>query len=316
MRFRSPSLSELHAFAAVAEAGSFSAAAQVLSVTQGAVSRAVQRLESRLGVVLLLRASSGVQPTRAGAQYLARIRPALETLELAVPAPAAAAARKLRIAPVSSLYTRWLVPRLPRLQAEHPKLEIEFRRWRHDDRFERDDTDCWINPKPTAHARWPAHVSAQYLLGRELVPVCRPARAARLKRPADVLRHPLLHHAAHVGDWALWLAAQRVDGPPRLAAGFDLAAALIEAAVADMGVAIVQLCLIERELASGQLVLPFRGWVSSGRGFYLCRRADREGPPEFEAFQRWLVAEGRRWRRAADAGRNAAGGDGAAGRPM
>src|SRR5689334_14830415 len=101
MRFRSPSLSELHAFAAVAEVGSFSAAAQVLSVTQGAVSRAVPRLESRLGVVLLLRASTGVQPTRAGAQYLARIKPALETLELAVPARAAAAVRKLRIAPVS-----------------------------------------------------------------------------------------------------------------------------------------------------------------------------------------------------------------------
>lgn len=300
MRLRSPSLSELHAFAAVAEAGSFSAASHRLSVTQGAVSRAVQRLESRLGMALLLRTSAGVQPTPAGAQYLARIRPALEALELAVPARGAEAPCKLRIAPVSSFYTRWLVPRLPRLQAEHPKLALEFRRWRHDDGFERDDADCWINPKPTAHARWPAHVSATYLLGRELVPVCRPARAARLKQPADVLRHPLLHHAAHAGDWALWLAGQRVDAPaPRLGAGFDLAAALIEAALADMGVAMVQLCLVERELASGQLVLPFQGWVSSGRGFHLCRRIDREDPPELEALQRWLVAEGRRWQRQA-----------------
>jgi DNA-binding transcriptional LysR family regulator len=201
---------------------------------------------------------------------------------------------------VASLYTRWLVPRLPLLYAEYPKLKIEFRRWRHDDRFERDDIDCWINPKLTAHSRWPEEVTAHYLLGGELVPICRPSRAGRLRRPEDVLRHPLLHHSAHPGDWALWLKAQGVDAAlPRLASGFDLAAALIEAVVADMGVAIVQLCLVERELASGQLVLPFRGWLSSGRGFYLCRKADREDSPDLDAFLRWSVAEGRRWRRQA-----------------
>jgi DNA-binding transcriptional LysR family regulator len=67
----------------------------------------------------------------------------------------------------------------------------------------------------------------------------------------------------------------------------------------DMGVGIAQLCLVERELASGQLVVPFRGWVSSGRGFHLCRRVDREDSPELDAFLRWSVAEGRRWRRQA-----------------
>jgi DNA-binding transcriptional LysR family regulator len=300
MRFRSPSLSELHAFAAVAELGSFSAAAQVLSVTQGAVSRALQRLESQIDAALLVRGNGRVELTPLGAQYLARIKPALDTLELAVPSRAAPAEVKLRIAPVPSLYARWLVPRLPRLDAEHPKLAIEFRRWRHDDRFDRDDIDCWVNPKPTAHIGWPAGVTAQYLLGRELVPVCRPSRAAGLKRPQDVLRHPLLHHGAHPGDWALWCKAQGIDAPPpRLASGFDLAAALIEAVVADMGVAIVQLCLVERELAGGELVLPFRGWVSSGRGFYLCRRVDRHDPPALDIFSRWSVAEARRWRRQA-----------------
>jgi DNA-binding transcriptional LysR family regulator len=299
MRFRSPSLSELHAFAAVAELGSFSAAAHVLSVTQGAVSRAVQRLESQLDVALLVRGNSRVEPTPIGAQYLVRIKPALDTLELAVPSRTAPAGHQLRIAPVPSLYARWLVPRLPMLYAEHPKLTIEFRRWRYDDRFERDDTDCWINPKMTVHSRWPEEVTAHYLLGRELVPVCHPSRVGRLRRPKDVLLHPLLHHTAHPGDWALWLKAQSVDTPPaRLASGFDLAAALIEGVVADMGVAMVQLCLVEREVASGQLVVPFRGWVSSGRGFYLCRKVGGDSP-QFDAFLRWSVAEGRRWRRQA-----------------
>jgi LysR family glycine cleavage system transcriptional activator len=300
MRFRSPSLAELHAFAAVAELGSFSAAAQALSVTQGAVSRAVQRLESELGRALLARGGARVTATPDGASYLARIKPALQALEQAVPLGTSPAGQRLRMAPVPSLYARWLVPRLPALYAQQPQLKVEFRRWRHDDRFERDDIDCWINPKPTAHSRWPDDVVAQYLLGRELVPVCHPSRAARLARPHDLLHEPLLHHSAHPGDWALWFKAQAIPASrPALASGFDLAAALIEAVVADMGVAIVQLCLIERELASGQLVLPFRGWVSSGRGFYLCRRADRDGPPELHAFAQWAAAESRRWRRQA-----------------
>lgn len=303
MRFRSPSLAELHAFAAVAELGSFSAAAQALSVTQGAVSRAVQRLESQLGRALLARGGARVTPTPDGASYLARIKPALDALEQAVPRGAGPAGEPLRMAPVPSLYARWLVPRLPALYALHAQLKVEFRRWRHDDRFERDDVDCWINPKLTAHSRWPEGVVAQYLLGRELVPVCHPSRAARLAQPQDLLQQPLLHHSAHAGDWALWFKAQGVGVPqPALAAGFDLAAALIEAVVADMGAAVVQLCLIERELASGQLVLPFPHWVSSGRGFYLCRRADRDGPPELHAFTQWAVAESRRWRRQALAG--------------
>ena len=299
MRFRSPSLTELHAFAAVAELGSFSAAAQALSVTQGAISRAVQRLEAELGLALLARGGARVTPTPDGAAYLARIKPALDALERAVPLGAAAAAQPLRVAPVPSLYARWLVPRLLALYAQHPQVKLEFRRWRNDDRFERDDVDCWVNPKPTAHSRWPEGVVAQYLLGRELVPVCRPARAAKLRQPQDVLQHPLLHHTAHPDDWGLWLKAQGIQAQPKLASGFDLAPALIEAAVADMGVAVVQLCLIERELASGQLVLPFSGWVSSGRGFYLCRRADHEGSPELHAFASWAVAESRRWRRQA-----------------
>jgi len=299
MRFRSPSLAELHAFAAVAELGSFSAAAQALSVTQGAVSRAVQRLETELGLALLARGGARVAPTPDGANYLARIRPALDMLESAVPLTPAPAAQSLRIAPVPSLYARWLVPRLPALQAQHPQLKLEFRRWRHDDGFERDDVDCWINPKPSAHSRWPEGVAAQYLLGRELVCVCRPSRAARLTRPQDVLEHSLLHHSAHPGDWSLWLKAQGAQASPRLSTGFDLAAALIEAVIADMGIAVVQLCLIERELAGGQLVLPFGGWVSSGRGFYLCRRTDGPGAPEQHGFAQWAVAESRHWRRQA-----------------
>ena len=46
-------LSALPAFVAVAEGGSFAAAAEKLHLTRSAVSKIVSRLEARLGVMLL-----------------------------------------------------------------------------------------------------------------------------------------------------------------------------------------------------------------------------------------------------------------------
>lgn len=63
MKIRSPSLPELHAFARAAETGSFVRAAQLLCVTQAAISRAVLRLEARVGTTLLERNPRGVSLT-------------------------------------------------------------------------------------------------------------------------------------------------------------------------------------------------------------------------------------------------------------
>jgi len=68
MRILSPSLVELHAFLGVVRHGSFRRAADELCVTQAAVSRAVARLESHLGVRLFDRTASGVRLTAAGGE--------------------------------------------------------------------------------------------------------------------------------------------------------------------------------------------------------------------------------------------------------
>src|SRR5690348_11127869 len=56
----------LATFRAVVAHGSFSAAAQALSLTQPAVSRQIALLERGLGTQLLLRGRRGAQPTEAG----------------------------------------------------------------------------------------------------------------------------------------------------------------------------------------------------------------------------------------------------------
>ncbi|MFG2356487.1 LysR family transcriptional regulator [Streptomyces sp. NPDC048521] len=77
-------LRHLRAFAAVARHGSFSRAAGELLITQPALSRTVAQLEAALGVRLLDRSPRHVQPTAAGAEFLAQAEKALAAFDHAL----------------------------------------------------------------------------------------------------------------------------------------------------------------------------------------------------------------------------------------
>lgn len=292
MRFKSPSLPELHAFLAVCQLGSFRQAAGVLCVTQVAVSRAVQRLEQRLECNLLDRSGARVRPTTRGAEFQALVEAHVAGLENAIGEFGMRAEPSvLRLSAVPTLCTRWLVPRLAQFRESHPDIEIELRQFHHDENFTRDDVDLWINVKRPTRP-WPRGIRARYLLGRELVPACTPDLARRLRNPGDLLKVKLLHHINDPGNWALWLQqAAGVDELPRLGAGFDLGNNLIVAACAGMGAIVIQPCLIEAELAAGQLVRPFGPVAVTDRGYYLANSAALGQNDAVHRLTRWLLAE-------------------------
>jgi LysR family glycine cleavage system transcriptional activator len=290
MKYRSASLVELHAFLAVCRRGTMRQAAEELCVTQAAVSRAVLRLEQRLGCSLFERGAQGVVPNAQARALRARIEPGVLQLEQAFidfrRAPGLRHA--LRVSVVPTLATRWLMPRLKRFHAAHPEIDVELRQYRHNEDFQRDDVDVWIELKRPG-LRWPRNVAARYLIGREITPVCTPQIAARLKTPADLLQQVLLHHTNFPDNWRLWLDAAGVSVPRlKLGSGFDLSNNMIVAARDGMGAAILQPCLVEAELASGELVQPFERCVSTGRGYYLCSHRARDDNRAVDAFRQWI----------------------------
>lgn len=81
---KTPSLSDLKAFIAVAEQRSFRRAAELSGVTRSTLSHAIRGLEQRLGVRLLHRTTRSVALTQAGEQLLRRIVPHLNGLDQAL----------------------------------------------------------------------------------------------------------------------------------------------------------------------------------------------------------------------------------------
>jgi DNA-binding transcriptional LysR family regulator len=287
MPIRSPSLVELHAFLAVARSGSFRKAAEALCVTQAAVSRAVLRLEEQLGADVLESSSTGVRRTPVGSELRKRTEKHVAALEdAALHLRRAPERMRLRLSVVPSLGTLWLLPRLGAFRVRHPEVEIEFRQYHHDEDFRREDVDVWIALK---RAAWPRQVAASYIVGREIVAVCAPALAKGVRTASDLVALPALYHSNYQDNWSLWARAVGVALPAkRRGTGFDLVMNLIEAARAGMGVAVVQQCMVEPDLASGRLVMPVPGTASTARGYYLCRRRSLGPHAAADLFAQWL----------------------------
>lgn len=282
---------ELHAFLGVCRLGSMRSAAEQLCVTQAAVSRAISRLEKHLGYPLFERHAQGVLPTARALDLRQRIEASVDAIEHAffeLRKPSHKGRLPLRLSAVATLGTRWLMPRLSRFQAQYPDIDIELRQSRREETSWLEDVDVWIEIRRPGRP-WPRTISASYLLGREITPMCTPTIAQRLKTPAGLLRESLLHHTNFPDNWALWLEAAGVPTEKvKLGGGFDLASNMIVAAGSGMGVAVVQPCLVERELSTGELVRPFALTASTGRGYYVCTRKSVTRDDPAGLFRAWI----------------------------
>jgi DNA-binding transcriptional LysR family regulator len=118
----------LRLYARVARTGSFSAAGRELALSQPSVSRIISALEAAVGATLLTRTTRAVTLTEAGADYLARIEPILDSLDEADYAARGSGELRgvLRVALSSSFGVREVIPRLPAFLARHPALRLNL----------------------------------------------------------------------------------------------------------------------------------------------------------------------------------------------
>jgi DNA-binding transcriptional LysR family regulator len=120
---------ELTAFAAVVEAGGFSAAARRIGESQSVVSKAVGGLERRLGVQLFNRSTRSVTLTDRGRTYYERIKPLLDEMVQAdgeLMSSTLDISGLVRIASPSTFGRLHVLPLLPQLLAQYPRLKLDL----------------------------------------------------------------------------------------------------------------------------------------------------------------------------------------------
>ncbi|MFM0019652.1 choline sulfate utilization transcriptional regulator [Paraburkholderia azotifigens] len=293
---RLPPMQTLSAFESAARLASFTAAARELGSTQPAVSQRIVQLEEYLGAPLFERGHRGVTLTPEGALLYEAVRSGLDTIrEATSDIRARRATGALTILTDAGFATYWLMPRLARLKASMPGVNVKIVTSQLGYDPHRDHADIAI---AFGDGHWPPCTSTR-LFAEAVTPVCSPAFRdlhASVSVAADLAALPLLHVQPTDPErwlaWNTWFAAQGLQAPEdSQGMMFNSYSLVVQAALMGQGVALGWTPLTDELIASGLLVRLLDTPVTTERGYYLVCPPARPAPAAVPLFRRWLFNE-------------------------
>nr|WP_318381180.1 LysR family transcriptional regulator [uncultured Enterobacter sp.] len=291
---KTPDLSELEHFAAVARHRSFRKAADERGISASALSHALRSLEARLNVRLLNRTTRSVTPTEAGQRLLERLTPALEQVSDAlaeIHASQAALTGTLRLN-LPEMAARLVIgPVLTAFASLYPQIKLEIV---SDDRL----TDIVgegfdagmrygesLSPDVIAMAvgpqqRFAVVASPEYL-----------ATNGTPERPDALIDHRCINRLFPSGSRYAW-EFQRDGQGFTVALNGQLALSnedmMLSAAMEGHGIAYVYYDLARPALEAGRLTEILSEWLPSPDRFYLYYHGRRHVPPALQALIRFF----------------------------
>lgn len=284
-----PPLAWLRAFETSARHLSFTAAALELGLSQAAVSKQIKLLELHLREPLFFRFPRSLGLTKAGEAFLPKVQDAFERLAAGtseVFGPRRSDVLTIRAA--VGFAVNWLAPRLPDFLAKHPEVGLRLISsvWNEDAGAAEFDLDIRYGD-----GLWPG-VKSDRLTFEKLQPVCSPRllESDRLRVPADLTHHTLIHVLGYKEGWALWLkkaGVKQVPANPGLQCDTSLMA--FQLAAEGAGIALARTSMIGPEITSGRLVAPFELAVPVEEGFHLISRGNAQNSRQAAVFRKWVL---------------------------
>ena len=295
-----PLFGGLELLRAVVDAGSFVRAGQRVGLTQSGVSRAIARIEQRVGVRLFDRNARAVVLTDEGRRFYVSVLPHLAALEEALDGAASSATRvrgRLRInVDVDAFFARHvLAPKLSPFLALYPEVHLEVVVRERVGNLPAEGFDVAVRfDEPRAEG-----LIARRLLRTRVLTCAAPSYLARHRRP----RHPreLAHGHACIFfldpqtglpfPWNFHSGRKRVNAVPvtgRLTVN-DVATG-VAACLAGQGVAQLLEMGNREALASGALVNLFPRWSDEQFSLYVLLPSRQLLPAKVRAFLDFLVA--------------------------
>lgn len=287
---RLPSLTALRAFDAAARKLHFSRAAEELAVTPGAISRQIQALESALGIQLFRRSGRTVALTERGRAFADEVADAFDRLALAADKVRdSGRSRPLSICAYPTFAMRWLMPRWRKFNDLHPGIDLQLTTSLAAVDAVADGYDAVIR---IGDGRLPGH-SAIALAPVDVFPVCAPRLRRKLRAPADLRDHVLIHSGSRPHDWPRWLHEAGIEGEIDAKHGprFESLGLAYQAAIEGVGVAMGVGCLVADDLAAGRLARPLSFSYRSKWTFNLFYPSARATEPRLAALCSFLMSE-------------------------
>lgn len=283
-----PPLSALRAFDATARLGSVTRAAEELGRTHGAVSRQLRSLQDHLGAPLFDKAGAGLRLNAQGIALQPVVAEALDRLEQGW--------RRVRdeargpgvhVACSATFATRWLAPRLADFYRAHPQVRVRLSMTSA--RELRDEGADLVIAWDWKGFPAPDQARALPLAPVAFGPVCAPGYPLDEILGADVAVPCRIAHDFTSSAWDQWSAAtgRRITGARELS--FPHTHLCIEAALAGLGVALVERRLIGAELTDGRLRAPC-GFAAFEQGLVAIPSGDRYQSASAHLFIDWLGA--------------------------
>ncbi|MDX9666185.1 LysR family transcriptional regulator [Pseudomonas sp. P5_152] len=289
MRRKIPSTAALISFEAAARHESFTKAALELSLTQGAICRQIASLEEFLSVELFRRSRRGVKLTEAGLSYSRRVATQLDAVERdTLSVMGQKGANVIELAVVPTFGTQWLLPRLKDFQEQHPEVTVNLTNRTRPFLFADTDFDAAIY---FGDADW-SGTESHRLMGENPMPVCSPAlRGQFMQLSAEQIADlPLLQQTTRPYAWRQWFNSQNLNIPRDMTGPrYELFSMLAQAAMHDMGIALIPPFLIQRELAEKRLVIANPQALSSIKAYYLMIPDRKVESASLRAFRDWLI---------------------------
>ncbi|NMG36089.1 LysR family transcriptional regulator [Azoarcus sp. TTM-91] len=295
-------LNALQIFAAVAEAGGFTAAALRLGMAKGQLSLQVRRLEARLGTALFTRTTRQVALTAAGQSLFEECGPLLDQLREAVERASAGEAELaglLRISTSVDHAAQSLAPAVAHFSAQHPGVQVEIRSSDKVVDMVKEGIDLSIR------LGWLRDSSqrALYLRAFDQYIVAAPTylrRKGMPMRPTDLAEHEWIALTL-LPTPLTWTLEQEGVEPATVQVSarlkVDSPAALRALLVEGAGISVLDERSVMPELAAGRLQRVLEGWQLKRGGIHAVLPPGRHVPARVRAFidfyRNWLgVARG------------------------
>ena len=276
--------------AAVIEGGSFVKAAEALGLSASGVSRAVARLEARIGARLLDRTTRSLRLTDEGARFYQQVAPHLDGIEEAAILASGSSKTvrgRLRVNADPFFSRLVLAPRLADFNNRYPDLEIELLTRDAIGDLVADGIDVAVRfgapPAPSLIAR--------QLLQTRILTVAAPAyleRHGRPQAPADLARHACIQFrdplTGRPFEWEFRRGRQIVPVETRGRLNVTDVGVMLGACLAGAGVAQVMALGVEDLLKHGRLIELFPDWPDETFPLHAFHPSRHHRPAKVRAF--------------------------------